>query len=82
MHLHVHLRIGAVHHMEDHITVPRFFKRTLECLDKVMRKLPDKSDRIRQKDLLPTRKHKRSRRRIQSCKELIFRQDPGSCQFI
>ena len=82
MHLHVHLRVRTVHHMKDHITVPRLLQSALERLHQMVRKLSDKSYCVRQKDLFPAWKRQRPRRRIQGREKLIFRQDPGSCELI
>lgn len=80
MHLHIHLGIGAVHHMEDHIAVAGLLQGTLKGIDQMMGQLTDKSYRIRQKDLLSICHYKGPCSGIQSRKKLVFRQDPCSCQ--
>ena len=82
MHLHVHLRVRTVHHMEDHIAVARLLQSTLKSLHQMMRKFPDKSYGIRQENLFTSRKRQCPCRRIQGREELIFRQDSGSCELI
>ena len=47
MHLHIHLGIGAVHHMEDHIAVLCLLQSALKGFDQMVGELPDKAYRIR-----------------------------------
>jgi len=68
--------------MKDHIAVLRFFQRTLERLDQMVRELADKSNRIGQKNLLAARQCQCSCGRVQGREQFVLRQDTGLGQFI
>ena len=65
MHMHIHLRIGCVHHMKNYIRIFCLFQCTPESLYQMMGELSDKSDRIRQKHFLTTVQLQIPGRRIQ-----------------
>ena len=56
IHLHIHLGIGAVHHMKNDVRVLCLLQCALKRLDQIMGQLPYKSDRVSQKNLLPAGK--------------------------
>ena len=75
MHLHIHVWIGAIHHMQDDVAVLCFLQGTLKCLDQVMRQLADKANRICQHDLLPALQLQIAGGGIQGCKKLVLCQN-------
>ena len=80
MHLQVAVRVGRIDHVQDDVRVPGLLEGALKCLDQVMRKLPDESDRVRQQDLLPIRKCQVPGRRVQRREELVLLQDARAGQ--
>ena len=75
MHLHIHVWIRAVYHMQDDVAVFCFLQRTFKRLDQMMRQLADKTDRIGQHDLLPAFQLQIAGGWIQRCKQLILCQN-------
>ena len=65
LHMFIHLRIGSVYHVEDHICIFGFLQCTFKGLDQMMRQFSNKSYRICQKNLLSARKIQRPCRWIQ-----------------
>ena len=74
IHLLVHLWIGKIRHMQNHIRIFCFLQGTSERFNQVVRKLADKSYRIREQNLLISRKSQHSRGRIQCCEQLVLLQ--------
>ena len=77
LHMLVHLRIGRIYHMEDHIRVFCFLQRAFKRLDQMMRQFPDKSYGICQKNLLFSRKIQCPCGWIQRGKQLVFLKNPA-----
>ena len=82
MHLHIHIGIGAVHHMKNHITVARLLQGTFKGFDQVMRQFADKTDRIRQKNLLSALQLQPSGSRVQGGKQLVLCQNSRICKSV
>ena len=68
--------------MQNDITVAGLFQSAFKCINQMMGQLADKSNRISQKDLLPTGKLQLPCGGIQSGKQFILRQNPGIRQVI
>ena len=82
MHLHVHLGIGAIHHMQDDIAVARLLQCTLKGLNQMMGKLADKSYGVCKQYLLSILQGIASGRGVQRGEKLILRQDSRSGQTV
>ena len=68
----VFLLIKDIRNMQNKIRISRFLQRTAKCIDQMVRKLSDKSNRISQKNPLPTWEFQFPCCGIQCCKKLIL----------
>ena len=61
--------------MQDQIGIACFFQRAFKSFDQMMGELSDKTDCIRQKDLLPSGKCQKTGRRIKCGEKLVLLED-------